>query len=131
MALQRSRLIALQFRQNFKPRVNFAHYPPSQRTFYAIETFILTPSIVHYPPSQRSFYAISTDFIHTPFAITTDYNLHQSPITTSSIRHHCPISTLIHRNPTDHFDIPIRSYPSQSLPSIIRISNAISTDNTP
>ena len=91
LALQRSRLIALQFRQNFKPRVDFVHYTPSQRSFYAF----ISPSILyhngHSTPSQRTFYAI----------------------TTSNTRHHCPISTLIHRNPTDHFDIPIRSYPSQ------------------
>ena len=72
----------------------------------------------HSTTSQRSFYAI-----------TTDYNLHQSPITTSSIRHHWHISTLIQRNPTDHLDIPVRSYPSHSLSSIIRISIAISTVN--
>ena len=108
LALQKCRLIALQFRQNFKPRVDFVHYSPSQRSFYAF----ISPSILyhngHSTPSQRTFYAI----------------------TTSTIRQHCPISTLIQRNPTDHFDIPIRAYPSQSLSSIIRQSNAISTDNT-
>ena len=105
LALQKCRLIALQFRQNFKPRVDFVNYSPSQRTFYAITT----DYIRHLPPTQRTFYAI----------------------TTSTIRHHWHISTLIHRNPTDHYDIHIRAYLSQSLPSILRIYNAISTDNTP
>ena len=85
------------------------HSTPSQRSFYAF----ISPSILyhngHYPPSHR----------------------HSTPSQRTIIVIYSPSLAYIYANPTDHYDIPIRLYPSQSLSSIIRQSNAISTDNTP
>ena len=60
VAIQKCRLIALQFRQNFKPRVDFVHYSPSQRSFYAITTSTIRHHNVNYPPSLPYIYANPT-----------------------------------------------------------------------
>ena len=116
LALQKCRLIALQFRQNFKPRVDFVHYTPSQRSFYAF----ISPSILyhngHSTPSQRT--------------IIVNYTPSQRTI----IVHYPPSLPYIYANPSQSNRSFRHTYSSISiatLSSIIRISNAISTDNTP
>ena len=93
LALQKWRLVFRQFRQNFKPRVDFVHYTPSQRTFYAITTDILRHRNVHSTPSKRSFYAITTDILR-------HHNGHSTPSQRTIIVHYPPSLAYIYANPT-------------------------------
>ena len=122
LALQKWRLIARQFRQNFKPRVNFVHYSPSQRTIiglysgYKRSIFAITSSSIrHHCPISTLIQRNPTDHCDIPIRLYPSQHYRLSSVNPT------PYPPIIHRKYTPIQGI-CTEYPPKILPNLDDLS---------